>query len=156
MFRKLRKKEISLDAINNLLNNSKRAVLALNGDDGYPYAIPINYYYDENNQKIYFHGSSLGHKGDSLKRSDKVCLTIYGSDTYKDESWAPYVESVVIFGRCHMIETTPASLAIFKKLVMKFFPSKEMATEVIKKAQNNIQLYEIDIEHLSGKVIQEK
>lgn len=38
MFRKLRKKEISLDAINNLLNNSKRAVLALNGDDGYPYA----------------------------------------------------------------------------------------------------------------------
>ena len=28
---------------------------AVNGDDGYPYAIPINYLFDKENQKIFFH-----------------------------------------------------------------------------------------------------
>lgn len=39
----------------------------MNGDDNYPYAIPVNYLYDEENQKIYFHGSRVGHKADAIK-----------------------------------------------------------------------------------------
>ena len=56
MFRTIRKKknEISTDAAKTLLQSSRRGVLAVNGDDGYPYAIPINYVYDDDAQKIYF------------------------------------------------------------------------------------------------------
>ncbi|WP_287895660.1 pyridoxamine 5'-phosphate oxidase family protein [Clostridium sp.] len=56
MFRTIRKKknEISTDAVKTLLQSSRRGVLAVNGDDGYPYAIPINYVYDDDAQKIYF------------------------------------------------------------------------------------------------------
>lgn len=56
MFREIRKKknEIGIDDIKELLDNSRRGVLAVNGDDGYPYAIPINYVYDELNQKYIF------------------------------------------------------------------------------------------------------
>ena len=48
MFRSVRKKsnEITLEASKELLTTARRGVLSLNGDDGYPYAIPINYLYD--------------------------------------------------------------------------------------------------------------
>ena len=64
MFRTIRKKknEISIDTAKALLQSSRRGVLAVNGDDGYPYAIPINYVYDDDAQKIYFHGARAGHK----------------------------------------------------------------------------------------------
>ena len=54
MFREMRRKnrEISIDMAKQLLQSSRRGVLAVNGDDGYPYAIPINYLYDDEAQKI--------------------------------------------------------------------------------------------------------
>ena len=104
MFRPIRRKknEISLPAAQQLLREARRGVLAVNGDDGYPYAIPINYLYDEAAQKLYFHGAKVGHKVDALKACDKVCFTVYGNETIKDEPWAPYWQSVVVFGRCHL------------------------------------------------------
>ncbi|MEI3556583.1 MAG: pyridoxamine 5'-phosphate oxidase family protein [Eubacteriales bacterium] len=47
------------------MQSSRRGVLAVNGDDGYPYAIPINYVYDDDAQKIYFHGARICHKVDA-------------------------------------------------------------------------------------------
>lgn len=56
MFRPIKKKksELSTEATKELLRNSRRGVLAVNGDDGYPYAIPINYFYDEKKSKDIF------------------------------------------------------------------------------------------------------
>src|SRR3712207_4394773 len=91
MFRTIRKKknEIRIDKAKKLLSCSRRGVLAVNGDNGYPYAIPINYFYDENTQRIIFHGARAGHKVDSLKVCDKVCFTVYVNEMVKEESWAP-------------------------------------------------------------------
>lgn len=73
MFRTIRKKKnaISIDTAKALLQSSRRGVLAVNGDDGYPYAIPINYVYDDDAQKIYFHGARVGHKVDALRAVTK-------------------------------------------------------------------------------------
>ena len=45
MFREIRKKRNKIEdsAAEELLQNSRRGVLAVNGDDGYPYVIPLNY-----------------------------------------------------------------------------------------------------------------
>ena len=93
MFRPIRrkKKEMDIDAAKELLQCSRRGVLAVNGDDGYPYAVPVNYFYDSDAGKIYFHGARTGHKVDALKASDKVCFTVYGNETVKEEAWAPFV-----------------------------------------------------------------
>ena len=74
MFRKIRKikNEINQAEAKELLKNSRRGILAMNGDDGYPYAIPVNYFYDEAEEKIFFHGAKAGYKVDCLKSSDKV------------------------------------------------------------------------------------
>ena len=54
-----------------ILKNEKRGVLAVNGDEGWPYAVPINFYYDEAAGKIYFHGAREGHKTESIDRDKK-------------------------------------------------------------------------------------
>jgi len=158
MFRKIRKvkKELSIDAAKHLLDTERRGVLAVNGDDGYPYAIPINYLYCEDEDKIYFHGSHVGYKAESIMACDKVCFTVYGNETIKDEEWAPYVQSVVVFGKCQMIGSQDLNTELVKKFAEKYYPNASSIDEEVSKAGKAVQMYEIIIEHISGKEVQEK
>lgn len=158
MFRPIRRKtkEISIEAAKQLLTDARRGVLAVNGDDGYPYAMPINFIYDEEAQKIYFHGARVGHKVDSIKACDKICFTVYGNETIKDLDWAPYVQSTVVFGRCRLIEDQTEAIRLVKKLAMKYYPNEELADEEIASSGKAVQLFEIQIEYLTGKEIQER
>ena len=158
MFRPIRKKknQISDEAAKELLRTSRRGVFAVNGDDGYPYAIPINFLYDEDAQKIYFHGSRAGHKVDSLRVCDKVCFTVYGNETVRDEPWAPYMQSVVVFGRCRLLERGEESLALVKRFAMKYYPDESLVDIEIAEGGKAVQMYEITIEHYSGKEVQER
>ncbi|MCQ2428117.1 MAG: pyridoxamine 5'-phosphate oxidase family protein, partial [Clostridia bacterium] len=72
MFREIRRKskEISIGDAEMLLETERRGVLAVNGDDGYPYAVPLNYLYVKDEGKIYFHGSRVGHNMDSIPTCD--------------------------------------------------------------------------------------
>ena len=155
MFRPIRKKnnEISIEAIKNLLCSSRRGVLAVNGDEGYPYAIPINYLYDKQNNKIIFHGSKAGHKVDSLKKNNKVCFTVLGNEITKEDVWAPYLQSVVVFGKCRLVETNDS---ILKEFALKYYPNEDMVNKEITNSIKGVQMFEIEIEHLSGKQVQER
>ena len=57
VFRKMRrfKQQISEEECREVLNNAKRGVLSLLGEDGYPYGLPINHWYCEEDGKLYFH-----------------------------------------------------------------------------------------------------
>ena len=158
MFRAIRKKrnEISIDDSKNLLAESRRGVLAVNGDDGYPYAVPINYYYDGEKGKIYFHGSRAGHKVDALNKCDRICFTVIGPETAEKEAWAPFVKSVVVFGRCRQIEDPATAEECLRKFAMKYYPDEESVNEEISVSGKAVRMYEIEIEHLSGKKVQEK
>lgn len=158
MFRPVRKKasELSIDSTKALLRNSRRGVLAVNGDNGYPYAIPINYFYDEKNKKIYFHGTAVGHKADAIKANEKVCFTVYGDEIIKEEAWAPFVQSAVVFGKCHLIEDRETIFTLLKQLSMKYYPDESIFNEEMAASGKAVRMYAIDIEHLSGKEVQEK
>lgn len=158
MFRPIRRKknEISDELAKDLLLKSKRGIFSVNGDDGYPYSIPVNYFYDEENGRIYFHGAKVGHKVDALKKSDKVCFTVFGNESFKEDDWAPYVQSTVVFGRCHLIENQTKAIELVRELATKYYPNKDLIEEEIVSYGNAVQMFEIDIEHLSGKMIHEK
>ena len=159
MFKPIRKKinEIDRNAAETLLESNRRSILAMNGDNGYPYAIPINYFYDSLEQKIYFHGAKAGHKVDALKTSDKVCFTVYGNERIDEsESWAPYVQSVVVFGKCRLLEAGPESIVRLKEFAMKYYLDKSLIDDQIVRAGRATQMFEITIEHMSGKQVQEK
>lgn len=158
MFRSIRKKknELPIEAAKQLLRTARHGVLAVNGDDGYPYAVPINYFYDEAQEKIYFHGARAGHKIDALKACDKVCFTVYGNESIREQAWAPFMQSAVVFGRCHLLENTPEAIALLKRFAMKYYPDEHLADEEIAAAGKAVQMFMIEIEHLSGKEVQEK
>ncbi len=159
MFRTLRRKDraIADEAAKELLRNERRGVLAVNGDDGYPYAFPINYLYDADAGKIYFHGSKSGHKVDALKNSDKVCLTVYGNEHIdEEEAWAPYVQSVVVFGRCSFTDDLSRASEGVRRVAQKYYPDAETAEQVIARSAKYMYFYVMDIEYLTGKQIQEK
>ena len=158
MFRELRRKKnaVTDETAKELLKNARRGVLAVIGDMEYPYAVPVNYLYDEENNKIYFHGARSGHKYDSIKANNKVCFTVYGNEIVKDEEWAPYLQSVVVFGRCHLLNHDDESMEILKKLARKYYPSEDIITDAIASSGRAVQMFEIDIEHFSGKEVQEK
>ena len=158
MFRDIRKKknQISTEAAEQLLIQARRGVLAVNGREGYPYAIPINYYYDREAQKIYFHGARAGHKAEAIRAYDKVCFTVYGGEFYKNDHWAPYVQSVLVYGRCRLVENIAVTEARVRELAMKYYPSAEEVEAEIAKDLRAVQLYEITVEHMTGKQVHEK
>lgn len=158
IFRPLRRanREIPTEEAIKLLKTEKRATFAVNGDNGYPFAIPVNYFYDSRVNKIYFHGAKSGHKVDSLKKDNRVCFTVYGNEHYEDGDWAPYLHSVVVFGRCRLLPPSKIDVENIRTLARRYYPNEEEIEETIEKYMDGVQMYEIDIEHICGKKIHEK
>ena len=160
MFRPVRKKknETGPERAKALLRTARRGVLAVCGDDGYPYAVPINFLYDEEKQEIIFHGARSGHKVDALKACDKVCFTVIGGKQVEsaDEAWAPFLESAVVFGRCGLIADRNETLELCKRFAMKYYPTEQMVDDEVAASGKAVQMFRITIEHISGKRVQEK
>lgn len=157
MFREIRKKKnkISIEAAKELLKNERRGVFSVNGDDGYPYGVPVNYIYCEDEDKIYFHGAKAGHKVDSIKKCDKVCFTVYGNECIKAEEWAPFLQSAVVFGRCRLIADQDEAVELCRMFAGKYYPDMKLVDEELAVSGKAVQMFEISIEHISGKEIQE-
>lgn len=158
MFRKVRKikNEIPLEEAKVLLRNNRRAAFSVNGDDGYPYTIPINFYYDEGENRIYFHSAKKGYKIDSIKASDKVCFMTWGGEYLEEGDWAYYVSSCVVFGRAILIEDRQITEDKVRKFALKYYPTAEEVEKVIQTSIQGVQLIAIEIEHISGKKVQER
>lgn len=158
MFREIRrvKNQISQEAAKNLLRNNKRAAFSVIGDEGYPYTVPIDFYYDEDENKIYFHSAKKGHKIDAILANDKVCFTTWDDGYLEEGDWAYYVSSCVVFGRAHLVEDVDVAVEKIRKFALKYYPTKEEVEEEIQKDFKAVQMIVIDIEHISGKKIHEK
>ena len=158
MFRPVRRKksEISREAAEEILLQARIGVLAVNGDEGYPYAFPINFLYAPEQGKIYFHSAKAGHKCDALAACDKVSFTAHGEEVVRKEVWAPFVRSAVAFGRCRKMEPGEEMLTALKRFAMKYYPEESLVDAAIAKDAGKVAFYEITVEHLTGKEVQEK
>ena len=157
MFRKMRRfnQQISdLECIE-IVKNTKRGVLSLIGDDGYPYGIPISHYYSEEDGKIYFHGAKVGHKIDAIKAYDKVSFCVYDQGYRKEGEWALNINSVVVFGRIHLVEDEEKARMICTRLCQKFTDDEEYLQKELTNAFPRVQCLELTIEHMTGKLVNE-
>ena len=104
MFRDMRrfKQVLTENECIEILNNNTNGVLALSGDEGYPYAVPLSYVYFDG--CIYFHSASEGHKIDSIKRNGKASFCVVAEDNIVPEKFTTYFKSVIAFGRVELIE----------------------------------------------------
>lgn len=158
MFRKMRrfKQAVSEEECRQILKTEKRGVLSVVGDNGYPYGIPINFYYDENDGKIYFHCAKEGHKIDAIKNCDKACFTTWNTGFKKDGDWAWNVTSVIAMGRAELVNDMNVIYEKVRNLALKYYPTEEEVNEEMEKAVSRVQLIALSIEHLTGKLVNEK
>ena len=158
MFRDMRRQKQALgyDECIKLIVSEKRGVLSVLGDDGYPYGVPLNHYYDEENGKIYFHGGKIGHRVDAIRNCDKVCYCIFDKGYLKEGDWALNVKSVVIFGRVSIVDDYERAIEICRKLCYKFTDDEEYIAEEIAKSAKATLVMELEIEHMTGKLVNEK
>ncbi len=150
------KQQLSNEECIRILKEEPRGVLALQGDDGYPYAVPIDHFYNEEDGKIYFHGSGEGHKIDSVKRSDKASLCVYDKGYQEDGDWALYIKSVIVFGRIRIVEDREKTIDVVRKLGLKYDPDPEHVESEIQRLGHRVTCLELTIEHMTGKRVHEK
>ena len=157
MFRKMRrfKQELTNDECVRILKEQPRGVMSLIGDDGYPYGIPIDYWYSENDNKLYFHGATFGHRVDAMKRDPKVSYCVFGQDYQEGSDWAKYVKSVIIFGKVQLIENAGEIEKWSRKLCSKFPCPQEYVEQEIEKDTKNTLCFSITIEDINGKLVHE-
>ena len=122
MFREMARKKqlISEEECIELLKKEPRGVLSVLGDDDYPYGMPLNHYYCEEDGKIYFHGGKSGHKIDSIKKHNKASFCVYDQGFRNDGEWALNIRSVIVFGKIEIIEDMEKILHISRLLSYKF------------------------------------
>jgi nitroimidazol reductase NimA-like FMN-containing flavoprotein (pyridoxamine 5'-phosphate oxidase superfamily) len=150
------KQAVSEEECKKVLTEAKRAAFSVIGDNGYPYSIPINFYYDEKDNRIYFHGAKEGHKVDAIRKCDKVCFTTWNTGYREEGHWEWNVTSVIIFGRAKMIEDRYIKMDKLRRLALKYFPTPEEAEEDLVRGIDRAQLFAIEIEHMTGKLVKEK
>ena len=156
MFRKMRRigQEIPKEECEEILTNEPRGVLALLGDDDYPYAIPMSHVYVDG--KIYFHGAQTGHKNDAVKKHSKVSYCVIDKGVKAKDSWWYTFKSVIVFGRIKTLTDRDEKIEKLTHLGDKFFPTHEETVDEINRLLDRTEVFEITIEHMSGKIVKEK
>lgn len=153
MFREMRRKkqEIPLEESIAVLMRGTSGVLAVQGDHGYPYAVPISYAYYGTH--IYFHCAKAGHKLDAIRRSDKVSFCVVDKDEVVPEEYTSYFRSVIAFGTIRIIENERKKREAIEKLALKYAltDTADHRNTSIDKEWGSLCMLEMTIEHLTGK-----
>lgn len=155
-FRKMRrfKQEVSREDCEKVLSEAPRGVLAVHGEMGYPYAIPVNYIYLDG--KIYIHGAKAGHKHEAIERIPKVSFCVLDEGIkYEGEWWNTFV-SVICFGKAGFVKDEVLKNRVLLGLSERFFPEGYDIESDMKKNGPKTDIIEIEIEHMSGKRVKEK
>lgn len=157
MFREMARIKQSLDMteIKEILIREKRGVLSIHGEDGYPYGLPINFWYNEENGCIYFHSGKKGHKVDAINADNRVSFCVYDEGFRREGEWALNIKSVIIFGRMSVVEDFDRTVGICRKLSLKFTSDTEYIESEIEKYARGTLLYELRPEHITGKIVNE-
>ena len=151
MFREMRRKMQALTAEETaeILKRNTSGVLSLNGDDGYPYGVPLSYVYLDS--KLYFHCAGAGHKLDSILKDDKVSFCVIDQDQVVGEEYTTYFRSVIAFGRARVLEGAE-KLRPLVELCEKYYPGHlEQTRQKAEHALKNVSIVEVTIEHMTGK-----
>ena len=138
-----------------ILKTEKRGVLSVLGDDGYPYGMPMNHFYCEEDGCLYFHCGKVGHRLDALRRNGKVSFCVHDAGRSVPGDWALEVRSVIVFGRMEIIDEYDTVCDITARLSRKFTQDEEYIREEIRRSGRATLLLRLTPEHICGKKVKE-
>lgn len=155
-FRPMRrfKQQMTDDECIALLERAPRGVLAVLGDAGYPYTVPLDFLYADGH--LYFHCAREGHKLDAIRRCNKVSFSVLNEGTKEPDSWWYHFDSVVCFGRITIIDDPTHTDTLLRQIGAKYFPQGYDLEDDMQKNAPRAFVLDLKIEHLSGKHVREK
>lgn len=153
IFREMRRKKQQLTEkeCTEILTRNTAGVLAVSGDDDYPYAVPLSYVSDGN--KIYFHCAKSGHKLDAIQRNCKASFCVIDQDLVIPEKYTTYFRSVIAFGKMRIIQDDNEKRMAIEKLAIKYAPndSADNRQQAIDREWAPLCILEMSIEYITGK-----
>ena len=157
MFRDVvrKKQSLSREECIQLLTEQTRGVLAVQGDDGYPYAGPTNHFYDAETGALYFHSGKTGHKVDALRSCDKVSYCVVDEGVHKDGDWAKTYRSVIVFGRVRLLDDYGEAMDVARRLSLQFTDDTDYIEHEIEQYGGDTLVFALLPEHMTGKTIRE-
>lgn len=151
MFREMRRKGNALpkeEAIS-ILEKATNGVLAVSGDDDYPYAVPVSYLYRDN--QIIFHCAVEGHKLDGIRRNPKVSFCVVERDQIVPQEFNTLYRSAIAFGKAKLL-SGEEKRSYIQALAKKYAPAfEDAANQYINSDWDGFVVVVIDIDHLTGK-----
>ena len=155
-FRPMRrfKQQMSDEECVALLEQAPRGILAVMGDGGYPYTVPLDFLYADGH--LYFHCAREGHKLDAISRCDKASFCVLSNGAKEPDSWWYHFESVVCFGRIGIVDDPARTDTLLRQIAAKYFPQGYDLEDDMRKNAPRAFVLDMRIEHLSGKHVREK
>lgn len=133
-----------------ILRGATSGVLAVCGDDCYPYAVPLSFVYDDGT--VYFHSAVIGHKTDAIKRDEKASFCVIAQDEVLPKAYTTAYKSVIIFGRARIISDADEKRKSIEKLAAKYSPNDERGRAAeIDRFYDKFVMIGLSVEHMSGK-----
>ena len=151
-FRQMRRKRQQLSETESIriLEKATSGTLALLGDGGYPYAVPISYVYT--NGRLYFHSALAGHKVDAIRACNKASFCVIEQDSVQPKKYTTFFRSVIAFGKVHIIDDDTEKLEMARLLGRRYNPNDEESLQKeIEHGLSRMLMIRFDIEHLTGK-----
>lgn len=151
-FREMRRKRqlLSEEESIEILRHATSGTLALMGDEGYPYSLPISFVYHEGH--LYFHSAMAGHKVDAIRHYEKASFSVIDRDEIIPEHFTTHFRSVICFGKIHIIDNKEEKMKTLRLLAERYSPNDEAGFQhEVEKGFNHMLMIRLDIEHLTGK-----
>lgn len=157
MFRELTriKQQLSTEDCIRLLKTEPRGVLSVLGDDGYPYGLPIDHWYNEEDGTLVFHSGKSGHKIDALRRCPKASFCVYDQGFREEGDWALNIKSVIVFGRIEFVETAEEAIRLTRLLSFKYTDDADYIEKEIHQYSGGLLCFRLVPEHMTGKITKE-
>ena len=144
------KQQLSEEDTIDIFKNNSYGVLAVPGDDDYPYAVPLSYAYS--NGKIYVHSAAQGHKVDAVKNGVKASFCVVEKDEVRPEKMTTLFRSAIAFGTAKIVIDENEKLEALQLIAHKYFAvNGEGNNEEIKNSWNRVCVIALEIEHMTGK-----
>ena len=143
-----RDREVSEDEAREILGRAEYGVLATVGQDGWPYAVPLNHALLGN--LLYIHCALEGHKLENLANEGRVSYCAVASAAVMPSMLSTLYESVVVFGRAALV-TDPAEIRKAMALLIGRFFGDSKAEDVLDTCGAEFAVIRIEIERITGK-----
>lgn len=150
-----KKQQLSPESCIELLKKEPRGVLSVIGDGGYPYGLPIDHWYCEEDGCLYFHSGPSGHKIDAIRSCPKASFCVYDQGWREEGDWALNIRSVIVFGLLEILEDHEKAIAVTRQLSFKYTSDAAYIEEEIRKYGHEVLVFRLVPEHITGKITKE-